>query len=67
LLGSQKEGWSTSLIEALACYKPIVTTKVSSAESIVNDGVNGYVVEQNDLPGFLFSSIRVKLCHASKF
>ena len=55
LLGSQKEGWSTSLIEALACYKPIVTTKVSSASSIVNDGVNGFVVEQNNLNGFISS------------
>jgi glycosyltransferase involved in cell wall biosynthesis len=53
LLGSLKEGWSTSLIEAFACGKPIVTTKVSSATSIVKDGVNGFVVEQNDLNGFV--------------
>lgn len=53
LLGSQKEGWSTSLIEALACYKPIVTTKVSSAASIVKNGINGFVIEQDDLNGFL--------------
>lgn len=53
LLGSQKEGWSTSLIEALACYKPIVTTKVSSASSIVKDGVNGFLIDQNDIKGFV--------------
>lgn len=53
LLGSQKEGWSTSLIEALACYKPIVTTKVSSASSIVKDGVNGFLVDQNDIKAFV--------------
>jgi len=53
LLGSKKEGWSTSLIEALVCYKPIVTCKVSSATSIVQDGINGFVVEQNDLHGFV--------------
>ncbi|EFK96823.1 glycosyl transferase group 1 [sediment metagenome] len=53
LLGSQKEGWSTSLIEALACYRPIVTTKVSSATTIVKEGVNGFVVEQNDIIGFI--------------
>jgi glycosyltransferase involved in cell wall biosynthesis len=53
LLGSLKEGWSTSLIEALACGKPIVTTKVSSATSIVKDGINGFVVDQGDLGGFV--------------
>jgi glycosyltransferase involved in cell wall biosynthesis len=53
LLGSKKEGWSTSLIEALACYKPIVTCRVSSATSIVKEGINGFVVEQNDLRGFV--------------
>lgn len=65
LLGSQKEGWSTSLIEALACYKPIVTTRVSSAVSIVKDDVNGFVVEQNDLNGFV-SSI-TKALHLSHY
>jgi glycosyltransferase involved in cell wall biosynthesis len=55
LFGSQKEGWSTSLIEALACHKPIVTTRVSSASSMVIDGINGFVVEQNDLGGFIVS------------
>ncbi len=53
LLGSLKEGWSTSLIEALACGKPIVTTRVSSAASIVEDGISGFVVEQGDLDNFV--------------
>lgn len=53
LLGSKKEGWSTSLIEALACYKPVVTTRVSSATSIVRDGINGFVVDQDDVNGFV--------------
>jgi glycosyltransferase involved in cell wall biosynthesis len=46
ILGSYTEGWSTSLIEALACGKPIVTTNVSSAFDIVNEGVNGFIVKE---------------------
>lgn len=47
VMGSEKEGWCTSLIEALACGLPIVTTAFSSANSIVCDGVNGFVVERD--------------------
>lgn len=45
VMGSLKEGWSTVLVEALACHLPIVTTRFSSAETIVQQGVNGYVVD----------------------
>ena len=48
ILGSYTEGWSTSLVEALACGKPIVTTDVSSASDIVRDGITGFIVEQRN-------------------
>lgn len=44
VMGSVKEGWSTVLVEALACGIPIVTTRFSSADTIVRQGVNGFVV-----------------------
>jgi glycosyltransferase involved in cell wall biosynthesis len=47
VMGSEKEGWSTSLIEALSTGLPIVTTRFSSADSIVKNGVNGFVVGRN--------------------
>lgn len=47
VMGSEKEGWSTSLVEALACGLPIVTTRFSSADSLVRNGVNGFVVERD--------------------
>lgn len=47
VMGSLKEGWSTVLIEALACHIPIVTTRFSSADTIVQNGVNGFVVDRN--------------------
>lgn len=47
VMGSIKEGWSTALVEALACHLPIVTTRFSSADTIVKQGVNGFVVEND--------------------
>lgn len=47
IMGSEQEGWSTSLIEALATGLPIVTTPFSSANSIVKQGVNGFVVARD--------------------
>ncbi len=53
VMGSLKEGWSTSLIEALACAKPIVSTQVSSADTIIRNNKNGFIVKQNDIMGFV--------------
>jgi glycosyltransferase involved in cell wall biosynthesis len=47
VMGSLKEGWCTSLVEALASGLPIVTTRFSSADSIISDGINGFVVERD--------------------
>jgi len=48
VFGSHKEGWSTALLEAMACHLPIVTTRFSSADVIVQNGVNGFVLDQRD-------------------
>ena len=49
VMGSLTEGWSTVLVEALACHVPIVTTHFSSADTIVQNGVNGFVVARDTL------------------
>jgi glycosyltransferase involved in cell wall biosynthesis len=43
-MASHHEGFSTSMLEALACGKPIVSTAVSSATTIVDDGQTGCIV-----------------------
>ncbi len=48
MLASEKEGWCTSLVEALATGMPIVSTNVSSADTIIKDGINGYIVRSRD-------------------
>lgn len=45
IMGSYKEGWSTTLVEACACCLPCVVTDFSSAEEMIKDGINGYVVK----------------------
>jgi len=47
IMASLKEGWSTVLLEALACKVPIVTTRFSSADAIVRHGINGFVVDRH--------------------
>lgn len=42
---SRREGLPVNLIEALAIGKPIVATKVRGNSDIVEDGVNGFLVE----------------------
>ena len=48
--GSHREGWSVAMLEALGCGKPLVTTEVSGARALVEDGANGFVVPGRD-PG----------------
>lgn len=40
-------------VEAGACKKPIVATRVGGIPEIVEDGVNGFLVERDDLKGLV--------------
>lgn len=42
------EGMSNVLLESAACGRPIITTNRSGCKEIVDDGINGYVVEQQN-------------------
>ena len=48
IMGSYKEGWSTALVEAIACGTPCVVTEFSSAEDMIENGVNGWVVKDRN-------------------
>lgn len=41
---SYREGWSVALTEALGCGKICVSTEVSGAKDMIEDGVNGKIV-----------------------
>ena len=46
---SKSEGYGISLIEALACQLPVITTKVGIAPHLIKDGRNGLFVDIDDL------------------
>ena len=52
VMGSYKEGWSTSLMEAVACGLPACVTNFSAAEDIIQVGVNGYIEKKWDTHEF---------------
>ena len=48
IMGSYKEGWSTALVEAVACGTPCVVTDFSSASDMIENGINGWVIKERD-------------------
>lgn len=52
MMGSYVEGWSTSLVEAVACGIPVCVTSFSSASEIVKDGINGFIAKSWDSKEF---------------
>lgn len=42
------EGLSNVLLESSACARPIITTNRSGCREVIDDGVNGYIVKQQD-------------------
>ena len=42
------EGMSNVLLESCACGRPIITTDRPGCREIVDDGINGFIVNQQD-------------------
>lgn len=42
------EGLSNVLLESSACARPIITTDRSGCREVIDDGVNGFIVKQQD-------------------
>jgi glycosyltransferase involved in cell wall biosynthesis len=51
-LTSLNEGTPVSLIEAMACARPVVAVDVGGVKDIVKDSVNGYLVESENADKF---------------
>ena len=51
-LASEFEGMSNSVMEAMACGKPIVATAIPPNQELIQHGVHGYLVNVQDSAGF---------------
>lgn len=58
LLASQREGWPTTLVEALACGLPAVCTNVSAVAQLVIPGQNGEIVSSRHPADFAAAVVR---------
>jgi glycosyltransferase involved in cell wall biosynthesis len=63
VFGSFVEGWSVSMLEALACGKPIVSTDVSGADAMVIPRKNGLIVNSRN-PARFADAMESALCLA---
>lgn len=47
LCASSSEGFSLSVLEAAACGRPVISTRVGGCEDLIVDGENGFLVDRN--------------------
>jgi glycosyltransferase involved in cell wall biosynthesis len=59
---SIQEGLGTSILDAMALYKPVVATRAGGIPEVVQDGVTGLLVPPQN-PGALADAIRFLLQH----
>jgi glycosyltransferase involved in cell wall biosynthesis len=58
VMSSVTEGLGTSLLDAMACSRPIVATRAGGIPEIVEDGVNGLLVAPRDAAALAASIVR---------
>ena len=59
LCGSRTEGFHLPPLEAMACRCPVVSTRVGGPVDVIEDGVNGYLVDIEDAEGLADRLVRV--------
>ncbi|PDW00725.1 glycosyltransferase family 4 protein [Candidatus Chloroploca asiatica] len=52
LFPSRLEGFGIAPAEALACGRPVVTTRAGALPEVVDQGLNGFLVARDDIAGY---------------
>lgn len=52
VLPSVQEGLSVALMEAMACAKPIIASRIRGNTDLINPGVGGFLVDTSDVSGY---------------
>jgi len=58
-LPSKTEGWGLALMEAMACGKPVVASRVGGVPELVRDGVDGILVPSSDVRALAQAIVRL--------
>jgi glycosyltransferase involved in cell wall biosynthesis len=48
-----EDGFALAVAQALACGRPVITTRHTGAAEVISDGENGYVLESRDVDGLV--------------
>jgi len=56
IIASRAEGGPKAITEGMACGVPIVSTKVGMAPEVIKNGINGFLVDVNDVETLLHYS-----------
>ncbi len=59
LLPSYLEGMPTSVLEAMAYQKPVVTTNIDGIPEQIENGVNGFAIPPGDIQGFTRAIVKI--------
>jgi glycosyltransferase involved in cell wall biosynthesis len=59
LCGSTREGFHLPPLEAMACRCPVVSTRVGGPMDIIEEGVNGHLVDPGDVDALADRALRV--------
>lgn len=56
---SRTEGWGLALMEAMACGRPVVASRVGGIPELVRDGVDGILVDAGDVDALARAIVRL--------
>lgn len=59
VLPSKTEGWGLALMEAMACRKPVVASRVGGIPELVRDGIDGILVDPGDVSELANAIVRL--------